>query len=81
MQRRNMGKQLFMDEGTLQVPFVTGSMTDDAFISAKNPANTAAGEPRTPKLRIHIYIFLTCYTTLLSISSEPVTWHVWPPVT
>lgn len=44
MQYRNMGKKLFMDETTLQVPFLAGSMTDCTFISANDPVATPTGK-------------------------------------
>lgn len=44
MQYRNLGKKLFMDENTLQVPFLAGSMTDSTFISADNNAATPTGK-------------------------------------
>ncbi|DBA71781.1 TPA: hypothetical protein ACH3X2_010983 [Trebouxia sp. C0005] len=36
----NLGKTLFMDEDHLQVPFLAGSMTDDAFVSESSPSGT-----------------------------------------
>lgn len=36
----DLGKTLFMDEDHMQVPFLAGSMTDDAFVSESNPLGT-----------------------------------------
>lgn len=61
---RNMGKKLFMDEDRLQVPFLAGSMTDDAFISASNPAATPTGKV----LSLHSVVpCLCCHGFLLAL--------------
>ena len=40
---RDLGKTLFMDEDHMQVPFLAGSMTDDAFVSESNPLGATTG--------------------------------------
>ena len=48
---RNLGRVLFMDEDSVKVPFMAGSMTDDEFVSAGDCRlrNTQVGKTKKRK--------------------------------
>ena len=76
LQLRNMGKKLFMDESTLQVPFLAGSMTDQAFVSATNSAATPTGKTTATVVQL----FVEPLALALGTSPQPLSlgsWH-WP---